>query len=603
MPEKTRKAIALTAFFASFVFLQFTLLWLGNRAGDGYLSIRQREMVYYILQIFVISGFFAYAVSDNPGSGKPIPRRCAFSVIVILGLGTAVMLFADKGSLFYLIVTMVVASCLGYLGGAVYHIMSRETKRGGRTALSMGIGSIAAVSMQYILQIHWGVTPLLPFFDLAALITLSWLLLRKGPLLDSGTPERVGKRMEEAAGKGMISRRILMTCLIAAGFLIFESFYNEAIHHLQIRSGYSTYNAYSWPRLMMIPGYALFAAIGDRKGGRLVPVTALCMSLAALLNAVLTDSYWINMCLFYVALSGAVSFYCLSFWHLAQDTRRPALWASAGRILDSVIVLAQGFFHTSAFSAETVQIINIVVLVSVILIMTLNGSFNLSEPAAPESLSLSLSPKPAAPEKFPMSDALSREPAASERPPMSDALTPESAAPERSSLSVAPAPGSAAPQKTPLSFASELTTSEKVPLSLSPEPAASEKASLSLSREPAAPEKFPMSAALSPEPAAPEKFPMSAALTPEPAASDGLHLPLSPESAFGRMRERYALTPRETEVLRELVLTEDKQAVICERLSIKIKMLQKHVTKLYQKTGVTTRSGLTDLYHNTLAGR
>ena len=71
----------------------------------------------------------------------------------------------------------------------------------------------------------------------------------------------------------------------------------------------------------------------------------------------------------------------------------------------------------------------------------------------------------------------------------------------------------------------------------------------------------------------------------------------SPEETLSRMRENYQLTPREMDVLRELVLTEDKQTVISERLSIQVKTLQDYVTRLYRKTGVMTRAGLTDLYH------
>ena len=63
------------------------------------------------------------------------------------------------------------------------------------------------------------------------------------------------------------------------------------------------------------------------------------------------------------------------------------------------------------------------------------------------------------------------------------------------------------------------------------------------------------------------------------------------------MKARYNLTRRETEVLRELVLTEDKQTVISERLSIQPRTLQNHVTQLYRKIGAETRAGLTDLFH------
>ena len=68
------------------------------------------------------------------------------------------------------------------------------------------------------------------------------------------------------------------------------------------------------------------------------------------------------------------------------------------------------------------------------------------------------------------------------------------------------------------------------------------------------------------------------------------------------MASRYGLTPKETALLRELVLTEDKQTVIGERMDLKVKTIQKYVTQIYRKTGATTRSGLTELYHNTMAG-
>ncbi|MBR1864387.1 MAG: hypothetical protein IJ806_09910 [Ruminococcus sp.] len=74
------------------------------------------------------------------------------------------MAVAGKGSLFYLSVTFAVMPCLGYLGGAVYHRMSRETAAGEKTARGMGIGCAAAAALQFVVQIQWGETPLLPVF-------------------------------------------------------------------------------------------------------------------------------------------------------------------------------------------------------------------------------------------------------------------------------------------------------------------------------------------------------------------------------------------------------------------------------------------------------
>ena len=57
MSENTKRTLSLTGLFAAFMFLQLTVLGLGNHAGEGYLELRLREMVYYALQVFAILGF------------------------------------------------------------------------------------------------------------------------------------------------------------------------------------------------------------------------------------------------------------------------------------------------------------------------------------------------------------------------------------------------------------------------------------------------------------------------------------------------------------------------------------------------------------------
>ena len=171
----------------------------------------------------------------------------------------------------------------------------------------------------------------------------------------------------------------------------------------------------------------------------------------------------LNMCLFYVGIAASVSYYNLTFWRLAPQTKRPALWASAGRVLDSLIVLVGGVLHISALSAAAVLAVDIVMLVGVIVLMAFNGDFNFAEKAA----------------------------------------APDAAA-------------AAVPQADP----------------------------------------FPL------------------------------------------LQTRYALTQAELRVLRELVLTEDKQSAIADRLSVKVRTVQANVTSLYRKTGVSTRAGLVQLYRD-----
>ena len=71
-------------------------------------------------------------------------RGLLCAAMAVFAAGTAAMLFADRGSRFYLAVTYAAMPCLGCLGGAVYRRMSRASAAGEKTARSMGIGSAVA---------------------------------------------------------------------------------------------------------------------------------------------------------------------------------------------------------------------------------------------------------------------------------------------------------------------------------------------------------------------------------------------------------------------------------------------------------------------------
>lgn len=423
---------------------------------------------------------------------------------------------------------MTAALCIGAVGGAAHLRMSMAIVSGMDVARFMGLGSAAAVILQYLLQIRWGVTPVLPFFMLVAFILFLFLLRRTAPQV-----------VTEGEGKVELvpSRRICFSVLIASTFILFACYYNESIHHLMIRSDYASANVYSWPRLMMVPVYLLHAVIGDRKKGKLVPVVSLCIMLIALLNVVLignAGSYWLNMCFFYIVIAAYTAYYLLTFWRLAPGTRHPALWAPFGRMLDSGMVLLTGAVNFSAFSAFVVLGVDIVGAAVVILLMAINGDLDLAKTqTAPELV-------PAEPERVSPESEIT--PGKSEMPPSESEITPAK---------------------------SEMPPSE---------------AEITL-----------------PEPEMPPSAPLIASPAPKIAqTAQKAQTALSPEEALKRMRERYDLTRREAEVLRELVCTEDKQTAISERLEIQVRTLQDYVTRLYRKTGTSTRAGLTDLYHKTM---
>ena len=380
LSDNANRRASLACLFGAFVFLQFTVLGLANHAGEGLLAAEQRDLVYYALQVFVIGGFLLYVLLHRLCAGKRIRRAVLYGAFGLFFACVAMMLAAGSASLAYVAASMAASLCIGAIGGTAHLRMSMATVTGDGVARCMGLGSAVAVAMQYLLQIQWGTTPLLPVFMLAAAGLLLSLLLRLAPKADPG---------EHGETKPAPPRRIAAAAVIAATFVLFTCFYNETIHHLMIQSDYAPYTVYSWPRLMLIPGYLLFAAIGDRKGGRYVPLTALCAMLVALLNVVLVGeqgAYWVNMCLFYFAIAAFTSYYLLTFWRLAPNTAHPALWAPFGRMLDSAMVLLAGGIHLSALPAPVVIGLDVAGVALVIVLMALSGDFNLTEaPSKPET--------------------------------------------------------------------------------------------------------------------------------------------------------------------------------------------------------------------------
>jgi hypothetical protein len=157
--------------FGSYMFLQLSLLGLGNHAGEGLLANSNRELVYYRFQLLVIMGFVGYCVAERYFKGSSALKYIGITDLSVLAAGSVILSLADNKTMLYVFATFAVMPFLGCLGGAVYHRMSIETAAGHKTALRMGIGCAAAVALQYVLQLQWGKTPLLPVFMLKATLT------------------------------------------------------------------------------------------------------------------------------------------------------------------------------------------------------------------------------------------------------------------------------------------------------------------------------------------------------------------------------------------------------------------------------------------------
>lgn len=445
-----KKSICYSLLFASFMFIQLAVLRLANQAGRGYLSDIKQEKVYLFIQIAAILGFLGYALFRSAKGVQRLKKPLLATAAALCLIGAETMLFCSFASKLYLIVTSISVVLVGFVGAAVYERLALSAGSQKHMGLCIGAGYAIAVALQFCLQLKWTVTPVLALLLLLSFVLIALLLLREEPLnvTKAKTINKAPSRLTLALSVG-----------ITFALLLFTSYYNSYIHHLQIASGYTDYNVYSWPRLLMIPTVILFGIIGDFRGGRLMPVCTLCVAAVALLNTALLENgtYLLNMCLYYVALTAVIAYYNITFIRLAERTERPALWAVMGRIIDSVTVILSFGLRISQQPQAVVLIINIAALVAVIIMMALSGALNLSAPVE--------------------------------------------------------------------------------------------------------------------------------------AKNEGAN----EVDPFLIIQENYGITPSEMKVLRELVLSDDKQEVIASRLNISVSTLRHHITSLYKKTGVQTRLALSNL--------
>ena len=457
MFQPNSKKPAMTAgLFASFMLAQLLILRMGNQAGRGLLTEPQQELVYLFLQCAVIPGFLIHAPVFRRLKGRRGYAALVTAAAILCCTGGVIMLFAPCDTVMYLTVTGLTVFFLGITGGAVYLKLAFLSENAAYAGLSLGAGYAAAVAMQYFLQLRWTVKPAL--FVLLALCcgSITFVLRVPLPAPNAGPSPRRPK----AAGK-----ELAFAAAVTFALLLFTSFYNGYINRLQVATGYTDYNVYTWPRLLMIPTVLLFGLLGDVREGRYLPLGALCVSAVAILNTSLLarETYLLNMCLYYVSLSAVIVFYHLVFLRMASRSGNPALWAPMGRVLDSVNVLFCFALRLPDRAQAAVLLVEIAALSAAVGLMAVGGAFDLSN----------------------------RVPAAQ-------------------------------PDATP---------------------------------------------------------------PPKPAADP-----------FEVLRDRYGLTPGELRVFRELVTTEDKQNVIGDRLSIKVRTVQANVTAIYRKTGVSTRAGLVQLF-------
>ena len=323
--------------------------------------------------------------------------------------------------------------------------------------------------------------------------------------------------------------------VIFALVLLFSVLFNTLYTFIDIDSPWTSQYTNVTPRVLMAVGGFAGGVLFDLHRARYLGIVMFWMmllSVGAMLGVEAGGPYVIGEVVYFLGSGVFTTFYTAVFIWIAQFLRAPDLWCSMGRALNNVTAIAIG-----APALLVIDLTNPVAVV-VLLIPLIIGINALLFAAG----MLDLQPRP-----------------------RGDEVAGYAA-------QQAGAPGSAG-NITP----GQAAVGERTPAAGGNTMPGSDDSDASVKR---AADGMP-EAAEGPTPGA------------VPSADDAA---IDPEAHLADFAGRFSLTPREIEVLATVTADERALKHVAADMGISLRVLQRHLTSLYQKTGTQSRVGLTKLF-------
>ena len=324
--------------------------------------------------------------------------------------------------------------------------------------------------------------------------------------------------------------------VIFALVLLFSVLFNTLYTFIDIGSPWTSQYTNITPRVLMAVGGFAGGVLFDLHRARYLGIAMFWMmllSVGAMLGVEAGGPYVVGEVVYFLGSGVFMTFYSAVFVWIAQFLRAPDLWCSMGRALNNVTAIAIG--------APALLVINLTspIAVVVLLIPLIIGINALLFAAG----MLDLNPRPRGGETG-----------------------------GRAGKQAGAPPGSAG-NITP----GQAATNERTP--------ADSEAAHGIANG-----DMPVqSTATDYAPEAAERPTPDAAPSVDGAAID-------PEAHLADFAGRFSLTPRETEVLAAATADERPLKHVAADMGISLRVLQRHLTSLYQKTGTQSRVGLTKLF-------
>lgn len=529
---------ALALFF--FVFLESTLFFQANLAQPGghgpFLS-------QFPIQGASTLGLLAFPLKNRLVGEKS--RPVFMGAVTVLGVASLVGVVFASSPLVIACTGAVGFFLIGLAGATVYWATCVRSRSIARFATLIGgshaLGVLAQIPLLEFTSNHLVEAVVLS----ASIIALGVINARIWPPrsalaeFSAQREQRKGKRLESSKFAGwrldhMTPRTAVI--VIFALVLLFSVLFNTLYTFIDIGSPWTSQYTNITPRVLMAVGGFAGGVLFDLHRARYLGIAMFWMmllSVGAMLGVEAGGPYVVGEVVYFLGSGVFMTFYTTVFIWIAPFLRAPDLWCSMGRALNNVTAIALG--------VPTLLVINLTspIAVVVLLIPLIIGINALLFAAG----MLDLNQRPRGGETGGRAGK-------------------QAGAPPRSAGNITP--GQAA-------------TSERTPV-------ASEAAHGIANGD------MPVkSSATDHVPEAVEGPAPGAAPSVDDAAID-------PEAHLADFAGRFSLTPRETEVLAAATADERPLKHVAADMGISLRVLQRHLTSLYQKTGTQSRVGLTKLF-------
>ena len=529
---------ALALFF--FVFLESTLFFQANLAQPGELGPFFSQLP---IQGASTLGLLAFPLKNRLAGEKG--RPVFMGAVTVLGAACLVGVAFASSPLVIACTGAVGFFLIGLAGGTVYWTTCVRSRSIARFATLIGgshaLGVLAQIPLLEFTSNHLVEAVVLS----ASIIALGVINARIWPPrsalaeFSAQREQRKGKRLESSKFAGwrldhMTPRTAVI--VIFALVLLFSVLFNTLYTFIDIGSPWTSQYTNITPRVLMAVGGFAGGVLFDLHRARYLGIAMFWMmllSVGAMLGVEAGGPYVVGEVVYFLGSGVFTTFYTTVFIWIAPFLRAPDLWCSMGRALNNVTAIALG--------VPTLLVINLTspIAVVVLLIPLIIGINALLFAAG--MLDLNLRPRGGE---------------------TGGRAGKQAGAPPRSAGNITP--GQAA-------------TSERTPVASE---AAHGIANGDMPVKSSATDHVP-EAAEGPAPGA------------APSVDDAA---IDPEAHLADFAGRFSLTPRETEVLAAATADERPLKHVAADMGISLRVLQRHLTSLYQKTGTQSRVGLTKLF-------